>query len=45
VEVVKLEVPPVFGKAIQRVAEAIAEIRPDAVLCIGQAGGRFDIIR
>jgi len=43
VEVVKLEVPTVFGKAIQRVAEAIAEIRPDAVLCIGQAGGRFDI--
>lgn len=43
VEVVKLEVPTVFGKAIEKVAEAIAELKPDVVLCIGQAGGRFDI--
>lgn len=32
VEVVKLEVPTVFGKAIQRVAESIAELKPDVVL-------------
>lgn len=43
VEVVKVEVPTVFGKAIQTVADAMAKEKPDAVLCIGQAGGRFDL--
>ena len=40
VEIIKLEVPTVFGKSIETVAEAIRRERPDAVLCIGQAGGR-----
>ena len=39
-EIVKLEVPTVFGKCIAAVAEAIERERPEAVLCIGQAGGR-----
>lgn len=43
VEVVKLEVPTVFYKSIETVDKAIAEHNPDVVLCIGQAGGRFDI--
>ena len=43
VEVVKLEVPTVFRKSIATVAAAIAKEKPDAVLCIGQAGGRYDI--
>lgn len=43
VEVVKLEVPTVFGKSIQTVAAAIEKEKPDAVLCIGQAGGRYDL--
>jgi pyroglutamyl-peptidase len=43
VEVVKLEVPTVFRKSIDRVVEAIKKEKPDAVLCVGQAGGRFDI--
>ena len=43
VEVVKLEVPTVFYRSIDRVAAAIEQERPDAVLCIGQAGGRFDL--
>ena len=43
VEVVKLEVPTVFRKSIATVATAIAKEKPDAVLCIGQAGGRYDI--
>lgn len=43
VEVVKLEVPTVFGKSIQTVAAAMEKEMPDAVLCIGQAGGRFDL--
>lgn len=43
VEVVKVEVPTVFRKSIATVAAAIAKEKPDAVLCIGQAGGRYDI--
>jgi pyroglutamyl-peptidase len=41
-EIVKLEIPTVFGKSIEKVAAAIEAENPD-VLCIGQAGGRFDI--
>lgn len=43
VEVVKLEVPTVFYKSIETVDKKIEEVKPDVVLCIGQAGGRFDI--
>ena len=43
VEVVKLEVPTVFLKSIDRVVEAVKKEKPDVVLCVGQAGGRFDI--
>lgn len=40
VELVRVEVPTVFGKSIQVVAEAMEREQPDAVLCVGQAGGR-----
>ena len=43
VDVVKLEVPTVFGKSIVTVAAAMEKEKPDAVLCIGQAGGRYDL--
>lgn len=43
IQVVKLEVPTVFYKSIDKVAEAIEKEKPDAVLCIGQAGGRYDL--
>ena len=43
VEVIKLEVPTVFYKSIDTVAAAIEKEKPDAVLCIGQAGGRYDL--
>ena len=43
VEIIKLEVPTVFGKSIDTVIAKMAEVRPDAVLCIGQAGGRYDL--
>lgn len=43
VEIVKLEVPTVFGKSVDVVSAKMAEIKPDAVLCIGQAGGRYDL--
>ena len=41
--VIKVEVPTVFGKAAEMLEEKINEHRPDIVLCIGQAGGRPDI--
>lgn len=43
VEVIKLEVPTVFRKSLSVTAEAIRREQPDAVLCIGQAGGRFEL--
>lgn len=43
VEIIKCVVPTVFGKSIETVAAAIEDCRPDAVLCIGQAGGRADL--
>lgn len=36
----KLQVPTVFGKAGETVLAAAKELRPDVVLCVGQAGGR-----
>lgn len=43
VEVKKVYVPTVFQKSIVTVSKAIEAERPDAVLCIGQAGGRADL--
>lgn len=43
VSIVKLEVPTVFGTSIQTVEKAIEQEMPDAVLCIGQAGGRYGL--
>ena len=43
VELVRIEVPTIFGKSVQVVADAIAREHPDVVLCIGQAGGRAQI--
>ena len=42
-EIAKLEVPTVFGASVDAVAQAIRQEKPDAVLCIGQAGGRCDL--
>ena len=39
----KLEIPVVYGLAAQTVAEAASQLHPDAVLCVGQAGGRAGI--
>lgn len=36
----KLRIPVVFEKAAQAVIQMANEINPDAVLCVGQAGGR-----
>ena len=42
-EVLKLEVPTVFGKSARLVLESIEQEKPDYVLSIGQAGGRAEI--
>lgn len=42
-EVVKVEVPTVFRKSIEILDLEMSKESPDLVLCIGQAGGRFDI--
>jgi pyroglutamyl-peptidase len=43
VDIVKLEIPTVFQKSIDKVVNAMQKEKPDVVLCIGQAGGRFEI--
>ena len=39
-QIVKEEVPTVYGKCGEVLERAIEKHRPDAVLCVGQAGGR-----
>jgi len=43
VEITKLEVPTVFRKSITIVKSEMDRLQPDVVLCVGQAGGRFDV--
>lgn len=43
VEIVKLEIPTVFHKSAEVMRDKALEIKPDMILCIGQAGGRFAI--
>ncbi len=43
IDIVKLEVPTVFRKSIETVVAAMEREKPDYVLCVGQAGGRFGI--
>ena len=42
-EIVKLEIPTVFNKSIMELEKAIIRENPDIVICVGQAGGRFDL--
>ena len=42
-EIVKLEIPTVFHKSAEVMRDKALEIKPDMILCIGQAGGRFAI--
>lgn len=41
--IVTRQLPTVFGKSVELLLQAIREISPDLVFCIGQAGGRADI--
>ena len=42
-EIIKLEIPTVRKKSLEKLEKAINEHNPDVILSIGQAGGRFDI--
>lgn len=42
-EIIKLEIPTVFGKSLDRIKKKIDEIDPDIIICVGQAGGRANI--
>ncbi len=39
-QIIKMELPVVFGTAADLLAEKVREERPDAVIAVGQAGGR-----
>lgn len=42
-EIVKLQIPVVAGKSIEKIHEKMKEVNPDIVISIGQAGGRFGV--
>lgn len=43
VAVVKVQIPTIFGDSIDKLLETANKEKPDFILCIGQAGGRFDL--
>lgn len=43
VKIIKLEIPTVYMKSLEKIDEAIKEYNPDVILSIGQAGSRPDI--
>ena len=43
VELIRLELPTVFKESAKRLNEVINDVKPDAVLSVGQAGGRSGI--
>ncbi len=42
-QIIKLQIPTVVGKSIQRIHEKMQEVHPDVVISVGQAGGRFGV--
>lgn len=42
-KILKVEVPTVFGKSIEKIQTCIEQNRPSITLCVGQAGGRFEV--
>ncbi|MDU5108160.1 MULTISPECIES: pyroglutamyl-peptidase I [unclassified Clostridium] len=42
-EVIKLEIPTVFRKSLEKIEENIKKHNPDVVISVGQAAGRFGI--
>lgn len=42
-EVIKIEIPTVFGKSLEAIRAAVETHKPDIVISVGQAGGRFGV--
>lgn len=42
-DIVKAQIPTVFHRSIEELEKLINAEQPDVVICVGQAGGRFDI--
>lgn len=42
-QVIKQEIPTVFDKSLEVLAESIETHNPDVIICVGQAGGRFGL--
>lgn len=42
-DIIKLEIPTVFGESLKKIEESIILHNPNLVISIGQAGGRFGI--
>ena len=42
-EIIKAEIPVVFEKAAETVLAKASEINPNAIICVGQAGGRSGV--
>ena len=39
-EIIKMEIPTIFGAAAEKVLAAAEELQPDVIISVGQAGGR-----
>ena len=42
-QLTKLQIPTVFGEAAKVVLDISAQLQPDVIICVGQAGGRRGI--
>lgn len=42
-EIIKAEIPVVFEKAAETVLAKAEELKPNAIICVGQAGGRTGV--
>lgn len=43
IEIIKIEIPTVFGKSVETIKAAVEKHQPDIVISVGQAGGRFGV--
>jgi pyroglutamyl-peptidase len=43
IKIIKKQIPTVFRKSIEILEQSIEEYNPDIVICVGQAGGRYEV--
>lgn len=42
-QIIKMQIPTVVNKSIEKIHKKMVEIHPDIVISVGQAGGRFGV--